>query len=220
MTSVVIAAYNESKRVKGVVEAVRARGYDVIVVDDGSKDDTAKQARAGGARVLRHPINRGQGAALRTGIDDAVAQGAKIIVTYDADGQFLPEEIDTVVAPIEAGDADVVLGSRYLTRKAVNISVQKQLAHTLGRIWTWLFSGRWYSDPQCGFRAFNRGAATRIRITLDRFTHASEILDEIATRKLRVAEVPVTVIYHERGQSSLAAITIGIRMLTRKVLQW
>lgn len=218
-TAVVIAAYNEAGRVGAVVRDVRAKGYDVIVVDDGSKDSTSDEARAAGATVLRSPINRGQGSALRIGIHAATSRGYGIIVTYDADGQFLPGEIERVTAPIERGDADVVLGSRYLG-SAVNLSPQKRLAHTLGRLWTWLFSGVLYSDPQCGLRAMNENAAREIAITLDRFTHASEILDEIARHKLRFAQVPVTVIYHRKGQSSLAAVTIGVRMLVRKVLQW
>lgn len=219
-TMVVIAAYNESGRVGTVVRDVTSKGYDVIVVDDGSKDSTASEARAAGANVLELPINRGQGAALRTGIHAALDAGAGIIVTYDADGQFLAEEIAHVTRPITEGAADVVLGSRYLGTTARNLPPAKQLAHTLGRIWTWLFSGVYYSDPQCGLRGFDTKAARAITITLDRYTHASEILDEIAKHKLRVAQVPVTVIYHGREQSALAAIPIGIRMLIRKVLQW
>ena len=219
-TYVVIAAYNESERVGAVVREVRSLGYEVIVVDDGSDDATSRNAKRAGANVMRAPINRGQGSALRTGIRAALERGAEIIVTYDADGQFVASEIERIIAPIERGSAQVVLGSRYLTARSVNLSPQKRLAHTLGRMWTWLFSGRWYSDPQCGFRAFDAEAARRIRITLDRYTHASEILDEVARHRLRVNEVPVTVIYHDKGQSSLAAITIGVRMLVRKVLEW
>ena len=216
---VVIAAYNEEAHVGAVVRDVKTHGFDVIVVDDGSADGTAREAEKAGAIVLRSPINRGQGSALRTGINHALDAGAEAIVTYDADGQFVADEIASLIEPIEAG-ADVVLGSRYLDRQAVNLSAQKRLAHTLGRIWTWLFSGRWYSDPQCGLRAMSASAARTITITIDRYTHASEILDEIARHRLRVREVPVTVIYHRRGQSSLAAITIGVRMLIRKVVEW
>lgn len=219
-TFVVIAAYNEEEHVGEVVRDVAKHGYEVIVVDDGSSDATTREAKKAGALVLRSPINRGQGSALRTGINHALDHRADAIVTYDADGQFVADEIGSLLVPIEKKEADVVLGSRYLTRRAVNLSVQKRLAHTLGRLWTWLFSGRWYSDPQCGLRAMNAHAARTIRITIDRYTHASEILDEIATHKLRVREVPVTVIYHRKGQSSLAAITIGVRMLFRKVLEW
>ena len=219
MTTIVIAAYNEQGRVGEVVHECIEHGYDVIVVDDGSRDATAHEAKIAGAHVIVSPINRGQGSALRIGIHEALERDAQIIVTYDADGQFVADEIARVIEPVKAGRADVSLGSRYLG-SVVNLSVQKRFAHTLGRIWTWLFSGRWYTDPQCGFRAMNAEAAGKIRITLDRYTHASEILDEIATHKLRVEEVPVTVIYHRKGQSSLAAVTIGVRMLFRKVLEW
>ena len=219
-TFVVIAAYNEEEHVGDVVRDVKKHGYTVVVVDDGSVDGTVREAKKAGALVLSCPINRGQGSALRTGIAYALDHGAEVIVTYDADGQFVADELPHLIGPISAGEADVVLGSRYLEKKAVNLSVQKRLAHTLGRIWTWLFSGRWYSDPQCGLRALNAHGARSIRMTIDRYTHASEILDEIARHRLRVREVPVTVIYHRRGQSSLAAITIGVRMLIRKVVEW
>jgi polyprenyl-phospho-N-acetylgalactosaminyl synthase len=219
-TFVVIAAYNEEASVGGVVRDVKAHGYDVVVVDDGSTDSTAREARRATAVVLSSPINRGQGSALRTGIGYALEAGADVIVTYDADGQFVADEITSLIEPLQSGSADVALGSRYLDRTAVNLSAQKRLAHMLGRVWTWLFCGRWYSDPQCGLRAMNAQAARKINITIDRYTHASEILDEIARHHLRVREVPITVIYHRRGQSSLAAITIGVRMLIRKVVEW
>lgn len=219
MEAIVIAAYNEAGRVGAVVRSCRGFGYTVIVVDDGSRDTTAQEARKAGAHVIVSPINRGQGSALRIGIHEALGLGASIIVTYDADGQFVADEIAHVIEPVSSGRAAVALGSRYLG-SVVNLSYQKRFAHMLGRIWTWLFSGNWYSDPQCGFRAMNADAAGKIRITLDRYTHASEILDEIATHRLRYEEVPVTVIYHRKGQSSLAAVTIGVRMLFRKVLEW
>src|SRR5258705_4786095 len=109
---VVIAAYNEATVVRGVVSSVVAAGWPVIVVDDGSKDATAANARMPGARVLRHAINLGQGAALQTGIDYALRRGARQVVTFDADGQHTVGDIDAIVEAL--ADADIALGSRGL----------------------------------------------------------------------------------------------------------
>src|SRR5690349_9990172 len=111
---VVIAAYNEAGAITGVVRELLATCPNVVVVDDGSRDETWRAAHAGGAVVLRHMLNRGQGAALQTGITYALAQGAEVIVTFDADGQHRPEDIPALVAPIARGEVDICLGSRFL----------------------------------------------------------------------------------------------------------
>src|SRR5690349_7050301 len=110
-TWVVIAAFNEGAVIREVVREVVDAGWSVVVVDDGSRDDSAAKAKAGGATVLRHPINRGQGAALQTGIDYAIRRGARHIVTFDADGQHDAKDIPALVEAL--GDADIALGSRF-----------------------------------------------------------------------------------------------------------
>lgn len=220
-TAIVIAAYNEKQTIFQVVKDVKNAGYnDIIVVDDGSADDTAKRARNTGATVLRHVINRGQGAGLRTGINYAVENEADIIVTYDADGQFEASEISDVTAPITKNEADVVLGSRFLGKKANNMSAGKKLVLKLGAVVTWVFSGIWLTDSHNGFRALSREAAQKITITFDRMEHASEIIEEIAHNKLRYKEVPVTVHYHEAGQHPIRSIKMGIKLVLKKVIGW
>jgi glycosyltransferase involved in cell wall biosynthesis len=116
---IVIAAYNEERAISDVIAALKKEGYkgnEIIVVDDGSKDNTAEKAKRSGATVLKHAINRGQGAALRTGMDYAIMNHADIIVHFDADGQHNPKEIKDVILPIIKKEADVVLGSRFLGR--------------------------------------------------------------------------------------------------------
>ncbi|PYI86496.1 MAG: glycosyltransferase family 2 protein [Verrucomicrobia bacterium] len=183
---VVIPAYNEAGCVGTVARAAKSKIPNVVVVDDGSSDQTAAEAETAGAIVLTHLINRGQGAALKTGIDYALACGADIVVTFDSDGQHRAEDIDLLLAPILQQGFDVVLGSRFLD------------------------SGQ--HVPPLRLRALTRQAAVQIPIRLDRMAHASEILDGIARLRLRYCEVPTRVLYTEysrqKGQRSSAAFRI------------
>src|SRR5215213_10029300 len=113
-TCVVIAAFNEAAMIARVVAEVRRAGYRVVVVDDGSKDATAQVARAAGAIVIQHPFNLGQGAALQSGIDLALAKGAEVIVTFDADGQHSAADISRLAEALNEEKVDFVLGSRFL----------------------------------------------------------------------------------------------------------
>jgi polyprenyl-phospho-N-acetylgalactosaminyl synthase len=213
---VVVPAYNEGRVLGGVVEELVARGHRVVVVDDGSTDDTPAAARRAGAVVLRHAVNRGQGAALQTGIAYALRRGAAHIVTFDSDGQHAAEDVDALVAPLRAGRADVVLGSRFIGTPFVEHSEGmpggRKAILALAVVFTRVASGARVTDTHNGLRAFTRAAAAKLDIRLDRMAHASEILDQIVRHGLRFEEVPVHVRYTEysrrKGQSSFAALRI------------
>ena len=211
MTSVVIPAYNEAEAIGTVVAELVARGHEVIVVDDGSRDSTADVAGRHGAIVLRHAINRGQGAALQTGIACALQRGAAEIVTFDSDGQHSAEDEDTLVAPLRAGRADVVLGSRF-TGTTAGMPRRRRAILAAAVIFTRVASGVRVTDTHNGLRAFTRAAAAKLDIRLDRMAHASELLDQIVRHDLRYEEVPVHVRYTDysrrKGQSSFAALRI------------
>jgi glycosyltransferase involved in cell wall biosynthesis len=209
-TCVVIAAFNEAPVIRGVVAEVVAQGYSAVVVDDGSRDDTASHARVPGAVVLRHAVNLGQGAALQTGIDYAVRRGARHVVTFDADGQHSVEDIPALIAALATHD--IALGSRFLGKPVVGAGPGRiALLRTATRLSNRL-SGLRLSDAHCGLRAFRASAAPALRITQDRMAHASELLRKIKTSGLRVVEVPVTIRYTEhslrKGQGGLQAIRI------------
>ncbi len=218
----VIAAYNEGERLAVTLAALLPVCCNVVVVDDGSRDDTAAVARRFPVWVLRHPINRGQGAALQTGLDFALAKGAEVLVTFDADNQHDAADLPAVIAPVLAGTADVALGSRFLGR-AENIPASRRLVLKLGVLFTRFVSRIAVTDTHNGFRAFSRAAAARLRITQDRMTHASEILDEIRTLGLRYVEVPVTIRYSDatlaKGQSSWNAVRVAWQFLIGKVIR-
>jgi len=208
----VIPAYNEQGRIGAAVRDAAMFCSNVVVVDDYSADNGGEEAREAGAHVLRHIINRGQGASLQTGTDYAVAHlEADVVVHFDADGQMQGKDIPEMVKPIIEGEADIVLGSRFLGVKA-NIPITRWVVLKLGLLFTMAVSGIRVTDTHNGFRALSRHAATSMRITLDRMAHASEVLDLIKMRNLRHVERPVDIRYSEetlaKGQSSLGAITI------------
>ncbi len=217
--AVVIAAYNEGTAIAAVIAGLRGYCEWCIVVDDGSRDETAAVALAAGARVLRHVVNRGQGAALLTGIRDAVKLGAEVVVTFDADGQHDTADLAALIAPIRAGEADVALGSRFRGR-AIGIPLTRRWMLKAGVLITRVLSGIWVSDVANGLRAFSRKAAGDLVITLDRFAHASEILDQIGVHRWRFVEVPVTIHYTAysmaKGQSSWNAVRIVAQLLLQR----
>lgn len=184
------------RTVRGVLPYVDA----VVVVDDGSEDGTADRARETGAAVLRHRVNRGQGAALRTGTEAALRLGADVVLHIDADGQHDPESIQGLLAPIRSGDADVVFGSRFLG-ETVDMPVSRRLLLTAARTFNALAVGvpRSVTDPQSGFRAMTAAAARGLAFRQDRMAHCSEIL-RLATRSpFRWTESPVRVRYTDES---------------------
>jgi len=220
---IVIPAYNEGKRIASVLEELKKEGYrKIVVVDDGSSDNTFDIAKKSNVSVLKHTLNRGQGAALKTGIDYSLKGDAEIIVTFDADGQFLVKEIPLVISPIEKKEADIVLGSRFLG-EAINIPFLKKIVLKLGIIVVFFLYGIKITDSQSGFRAMTRAAAGKIKLTADRMEHAGEIFSEIMRNKLKYKEVPITVIYDKytlgKGQEWDKSLSLGIKMLFRRFVR-
>ena len=198
---VVIPAYNEEKRIGQVLEDLSLLPYKIVVVDDASTDKTAAiVATYPNVALLKHKINRKQGAALQTGNKYALSKGADLIVHFDADGQFLTKEIEEVIKPILDNNCDIVFGSRFLDKKSNIPAFKKNIIFPLARLVNRIFLGIKTSDPQSGFRAMTRKTAERIQIQQDGMAHCSEIMAKAFEYKLGIKEVPITVIYHEFGQ--------------------
>lgn len=214
----IIPALNEEKTISKAIEEARPLVDQVVVVDDGSIDATRKKAEESGAIVLAHLINRGQGASLETGNKYAIAHGAEVIVHFDADGQFLAEEIKEIIAPIERGEVEVVLGSRFLNKKSDMPWFKEKIIYPIARIVNRLTLDLPLSDPQCGFRALSREALKKISIKQDRMAHCSEILYKISKNKLKVKEVPITVIYYDFGQKFSGGLRIIKDLLLAKLM--
>ncbi len=207
-TFCIIPAYNEEKAIKEVIRQVKPRVDEVVVIDDGSIDETYNLAKKQKVVVLRHLINRGQGAALQTGTDYALGHEAEIILHFDADGQFLADDIYNVIKPIKDRECDVVFGSRFLDKKSQIPWFKKKIILPLARMINRLFWGITVIDPQSGFRALNRKAAKIIKIDQDRMAHCSEILAKVFINNLKIKEVPITVIYHNFGQRFSGGVKI------------
>ncbi|MCF7860079.1 glycosyltransferase family 2 protein [Patescibacteria group bacterium] len=214
----VIPAWNEAKHIVRVIDKVKPLVNDVIVVDDHSTDNTSELAKNAGAFVLRHPINRGQGASLQTGSDQALKMGADIIVHFDADDQFAATEIPEVIAPLLKQEADVVFGSRFLGKKSNLPFSKKYLILPLGRLINHLL-GAHTSDPQSGFRAYTKEVAHSFRIENNEMAHCSEILIKLSQGKWRIKEVPITVTYHEYGQKFSGGLRILKDLFIQKIRQ-
>jgi len=222
-TYIVIPAYNEAKKIALVIRGLKAEGYEnIIVVDDGSLDSTFEEAQKENIEVLRHSINRGQGAALQTGINYALFLGADYIVTFDADGQHNPKQIKDLLAPLEKKGYDIAVGSRFLKRDS-NTPYVRKLFLKGGALSFRLFYHVNLTDSHNGFRALTRKAAEKIRITADDSAHASQIVEEIYRNKLKYKEVPVTITYTDysikKGQRTKVAFKIISRMIIDKFLK-
>ncbi len=219
---IVIAAFNEEKSIGRVIDVLKKQGYkNIVVTDDGSRDKTCAVAKAHGSYALKHCINRGQGAALQTGIDFALSKGADIVVTFDADGQHDASEIKDMIKPIYSG-CDIVLGSRFINRNT-KVPFFRKLILKGGAFICWILYGIKLTDTHNGFRALSRKAAKKVRITADRMEHASQIIEKTAKYRLKYTEVPVTIRYSDyskkKGQTSLNAIKIFFKMLVYKFLK-
>ncbi len=211
-TWLIVPLYNEATVVRDVVAAARRTFPHIVCVDDGSRDDSIAEALAGGAVVVEHPINLGQGAALQTGIDFALQQpNAKYFVTFDSDGQHSVDDAVEMVRRLRTEPLDIIVGSRFLDDRT-NASRLKKLILRLAILFERLSTGVKLTDAHNGLRALNRTAATSIRITQNRMAHASEIVGQIARHDLRYAEQPVHIIYTDysrsKGQSMWNSVNI------------
>ncbi len=220
-TVAVIPALNEATRIVSVVTNAKKFVDEVIVVADGSTDDTAEQARSAGAIVVVHTQNCGAGAATMTGLEAARRLGADIAVTLDADEQHDPHDIPSLLVPLEKGQADIALGNRFGQRN--RIPFVRRLLNGVGNLVTFLATGLWIHDSQCGFKAFGPTALREVTIRMSGYEFCTEIVREIAHRHWRYEEVPIKVMYSAytlaKGQSFANGIRTAFRILLRSFLR-
>ena len=215
---IVIPAYNEEKVIGQVIDTIAKEGFSsIIVVDDGSKDNTAAAAGNRGALVLRHQLNRGKGAATRTGIEAAISLGADIVVTIDGDGQHDPKEIKSLIEPIINNEYEVVLGSRTLETQTM--PAYKVLHNKIANGITKLYSGISVQDSQSGFRAYSKHACMFLDTKSDSYEYESEIIRLIATHRLSYKEMPISTLYTRYSTSKLHKqdISNGIRTVYKMI---
>jgi glycosyltransferase involved in cell wall biosynthesis len=203
---IVMPAHNEERSIGGVLECLRREGYgQVIVVDDGSRDRTAEVARSKGAVVVSHESNRGLGAALRSGLEEARRRGADQAVTFDADGQHDPKAISGLLKVLDGADLAIgvrVRGSMPLHKRVGNFGLDV-ITHLLGGPFT---------DSQSGFRAFSRRALELIRIQSNRYEVSSEIVIQARGKGLRVHGISIKAIFTDYSKARGTTIASGFRI--------
>lgn len=216
---VVIPLYNEAKVIAGVIAELRTRFPNVVCVDDGSSDASAAIAEAAGARLVRHPINLGQGAALQTGFEFALAHAeCAYVVTFDADGQHRVEDAIAMLELARNDDIAVVFGSRFLDARTKPGWVKRLILKTA--VWvTNMTTGMKLTDAHNGLRVIRRDALSRIELKQDRMAHATEIVLEIGRTRLPWREYAVELLYTDysrsKGQSVLNSVNILVDLIVK-----
>ena len=214
-----VPLYNEAQVIRGVIEEARRTFPHVVVVDDGSQDDSAAQAEAAGAVVVRHPINLGQGAALQTGFDWALQRGARFVVTFDADGQHQARDAEAMVATARERDLAFVLGSRFLGAAPQGMGAARRAVVRAAALATRWRSGLRVTDAHNGLRVIRADALRRVRLTHNRMAHASQIVSQLGATGLPWAEAPVTIHYSEYSRSKGQPLLNSVNILVDLALE-
>ncbi|MDI6644454.1 MAG: glycosyltransferase family 2 protein [Methanobacteriaceae archaeon] len=215
---VIVPAYNEEKTIHAVLNSLIKRRYNIIVVDDGSSDQTfniaSKIQSENELYLYKHAINLGLGAALKTGLEAAIKKGADIVVTFDADEQHNPDDIKEICKPILHGSAEAVIGYRNFNHMPLPQRMGNLIMNALTRI----FYRSNVKDSQSGLRAFSRKAAKVININLRGYGVSSEIIREIKINNIKMEEVPIKTIYTDYSLSKGTNTKEGLRIFSKMLL--
>jgi len=223
-----VRSYNEWDYILKVIEEIKSRFPNILVVDDGSTDWTyEKLSKRKDIIYLRHLINRWPGAALETGFEfvrrNYQKLGIKYVVTFDADGQHDINDIEKFIEAMEKNSPDVIIGSRFLESTYENMPFSRKLILLLWKIFTFFISNISVSDPHNGYRMFTIDAIKKLKLQMDWFEYASELIDLIARYKLKIVEVPVNIRYTQyslsKGQKNSNAIKIAFKMIWSKFMK-
>lgn len=225
--AIVIPAYNEGVVIQKVIKSLRQElsleklNFEIVVVDDGSKDDTAHKAKAAGAHVIRHILNSGAGGATATGLSYAEQNGFDIAATVDADGQHDPRDVIKGVKLMEKGGADLLIGSRLIDAKGM--SKVKVLGNKGLSVITYILFGINVTDSQSGLRIFSRTALDRLKWKTSGFEFCSEMLWRAKQQDLNIKEYPIKPIYTDysksKGQNNWNAVNIIKSLLRNRVVE-
>lgn len=220
---IIVPVFNEKKEVlEQTINELLKTSYRIVVVNDASAGEIILPCSRN-IYLLQHAVNLGQGAALQTGIEFALSKEADYLVTFDADGQHLTEDIHAMLLPLQKNEAAITLASRFLKPGLHNAPWLKKLFLKMGRRINYLFTGLYLSDAHNGLRAMSRYAAEKILLKENRMAHATEILSLIKKHRLKYKEVPATVTYTEysknKGQSVFNSIRIFFDLVLHKLFE-
>jgi glycosyltransferase involved in cell wall biosynthesis len=215
-TSVVIPAYNEEVAIGSVVLGAKQFSDQVIVIDDGSTDRTAQLAELAGAKVIRLERNSGKANALMCGLNIPENHGCTAIVVMDGDGQHRPEDIFSVIAPVLAGEADLVIGSRFMA-KGNHVPAYRRVGQTILNRFTNINSKIKVSDTQSGLRALSPKAIKNLDFASDNYNIESDMIVHFANRGLIIKEVPIAVRYDVPNGHKKNSLTMGMGLMTNVI---
>lgn len=222
--AIVIPVYNEGAVIRGVINKLpkklsRVSKIDILAINDGSSDNSEAEIKKTRAILISHHANLGAGCATATGLEAARRMRADITVTFDGDGQHDPKDIPRVIEPILKGNADLVIGTRLVQSKGMPI--YKKVGNFGLNLITYILSGKWTTDSQSGLKAFSLKALKKINLDSAGYEFCSEIVIEAAKERLKIAEVPIKVIYsrysRRKGQSIFNGVNIIIKLLFKKI---
>lgn len=220
---VIVPCYNEGPVVRGVIENVREHFPNVVAVDDGSRDNSAAEILAAGARLVQHPVNMGAGSAYQTGIEFALRDPeAEFFVTFDADGQHQVDDVVDMVNHLRKADVEVLIGSRFLGTVA-GMSTSRRALLKAAVVFERATSGIALTDAHQGLRVFRRSFARVLDLKSHDMSWASEFLTRMAEHHTSYEEYPVHVVYTDysrgKGQRSINSVNIGVDVLINKLLR-
>lgn len=221
---VIIPFYNENTVIREVIESLLPYNYKIVLVDDGStKSPVDILSDTNPLHFIRHKVNLGQGASIQTGIDFALQKGAKWLVTFDADGQHLASDIESLLLPLQNNEADICIASRFLEKGKHNATKGRKITLKVGRWVNYFFTGFFLSDAHNGLRSMNRLAAEKLKLKENRMAHATEFLIAIKKNNLRYKEIPATVVYSDysrkKGQSVFSSVRIFFDLVLHKLFE-
>ena len=218
-TYVILPAYNEATRIQPVIEEIAEKGYKMVIVNDGSSDNTLEVVRQSQRKypknifIYSHIINRGVGVAMQTGFDAVLKYNPKYIVNMDSDGQHSVDDLDNVLEPLVTGRAQAVIGVRPLK----DMPLSRNIANAIMNLLTRIFYKVDVSDSQTGFRAITVDALEKISINATGYLISSEFIREINDNNIPFAEVPIKTIYtpetQAKGTNAVVALKILLQMI-------
>ena len=211
---IVIPAFTEASVIAGVVTDVRAVFPNVVVVDDGSPDDTGDRAHVAGAHVVRHPVNLGQGAAIQTGVEYARSRpGAAVFATFDADGQHRVKDVMRMIDRLTAEDLDIVVGTRFGGQVSERMPALRRVLFPIIAKLSPASRKLGLTDAHNGLRVFDRTVADSLNITMNGMSHASEFISLMVENHWRVGEEPVEILYTDYSMSKGQPLVNGVNIV-------
>lgn len=222
---IIVPAFNEEEMIGQVIDQLvqkkpKNMDAEIVVVNDGSWDKTGSEAKKRKVTVISHLINRGLGGALGTGLAYARKVRADLAVTFDADGQHNPDDVEKVLKPLIEKKADVVIGSRLIGKS--HMPSDRKILNYIANITNFLLWGVWVTDSQSGLRGFAKSAIEKIEIKMNRMEVSSEFLKEAGRHNLSIEEVPIKATYTRyslgKGQKDMNAVNIFIKLLLHRLV--